>query len=33
MLDSAAAGRSDASRLSCQLTMPDQDITFRIPPS
>lgn len=31
MLDSAAEGRTESSRLSCQLTMPDQDITLRIP--
>jgi ferredoxin, 2Fe-2S len=33
MLDSAAEERSASSRLSCQLTMPDQDITLRIPAS
>ncbi|MCP3730571.1 2Fe-2S iron-sulfur cluster-binding protein [Sphingomonas sp. MG17] len=33
MLDSAAEGRSTASRLSCQLTMPDRNITLRIPAS
>ena len=33
MLDSAAEGRSEASRLSCQLSMPDQDIVVRIPAS
>lgn len=33
MLDSAAEGRSASSRLSCQLTMPEQDITLRIPAS
>lgn len=33
MLDSAAEGRSASSRLSCQLSMPDRDITIRIPAS
>jgi 2Fe-2S ferredoxin len=33
MLDCAAEGRSASSRLSCQLTMPDQDIILRIPAS
>lgn len=33
MLDSAAEGRSSASRLSCQLAMPEKDITVRIPAS
>ena len=31
MLDSAAERRLAASRLSCQLTMPAQDVTVRIP--
>lgn len=31
MLDSAAEARSPNSRLSCQLTMPDQDIVVTVP--
>lgn len=31
MLDSAAEDRALASRLSCQLTMPDQDIVVQVP--
>lgn len=31
MLDSAAEVRAPTSRLSCQLTMPDQDILVKIP--
>jgi 2Fe-2S ferredoxin len=33
MLDCAAEGRSASSRLSCQLTMPSEDIVLRIPAS